>query len=66
MSLVCDPVPCHWCEIYPVPCHVVCVQDPDLLGEIKIHEMLSISRCSDESTRDPKYSHCFEVYMYSP
>lgn len=30
-------------------------------GDIKIHEMLSISRCDDENMRDPKYSHCFEV-----
>jgi hypothetical protein len=35
--------------------------DPEIQGDIKICEMLSISCCDDESSRDPKYSHCFEV-----
>ncbi|CAI8051664.1 Arf-GAP with Rho-GAP domain, ANK repeat and PH domain-containing protein 1 [Geodia barretti] len=37
--------------------------DPDCQGDIKIHEMLSISLCDEE--KDPKYPHCFELNTQS-
>lgn len=32
-----------------------------MLGYIHMEELLSVEKCEDEPSRDPKYRHCFEV-----
>lgn len=36
-------------------------QDTDMLGCIHTEVMMSVAKCEDELSRDPKYHHCFEV-----
>lgn len=37
------------------------LQDTELLGDIHMEEMFSVSKCEDELSKDPRYQHCFEV-----
>ena len=41
------------------------LQETEALGYIRLEEMLSVSRCEEELSRDPTHRHCFEVNTQS-